>query len=192
MNRTQLFKTAALFLLCTGVQSYARAQSAPQLGKASIKQVIAAMTLEEKAKLLVGAGRGFGPPPAPAPAPGAATPVTPAAAPPAAGPMIGQTDQKVPGAAGVTYAIPRLGIPAIVVSDGPAGVRISPIRKGDSSKTYYATAFPVGTLLASSWDPDLVKQVGTAFGYEVREYGIDILLGPGHEHSPQPAWWPQL
>jgi beta-glucosidase len=124
--------------------------NAPQLGKASIKQVIAAMTLEEKAKLLVGAGRGFGPPPAPTAKKDSANKMpTPPPAP--AGPMIGQTDQKVPGAAGVTYAIPRLGIPAIVVSDGPAGVRISPIRKGDSSKTYYATAFPVGTLLASSW-----------------------------------------
>ncbi len=178
MNRTQLFKITSLCLLCLGAQSYVRAQTAPQLGKASVKEVIAAMTLEEKAKLLVGAGRGFGPPPPPAAAAqGAAKPATPVAAP--AGPMIGQTDQKVPGAAGVTYAIPRLGIPAIVVSDGPAGVRISPIRKGDSSKTYYATAFPVGTLLASSWDPELVKQVGTAFGYEVHEYGIDILLGPG-------------
>ena len=177
-NRTPVWKFVSLFALCLCVQGYARAQSAPQLGKASVKEVIAAMTLEEKAKLLVGAGRGFGPPP-PAPAPGAARPATPAAAPPPPGPMIGQTDQKVPGAAGVTYAIPRLGIPAIVVSDGPAGVRINPIRKGDSSKTYYATAFPVGTLLASSWDPDLVRQVGTSFGYEVREYGIDILLGPG-------------
>jgi len=103
------------------------------LGKASIKQVIAAMTLEEKAKLLVGAGRGFGP----------QQPVTrqtgkdTAARPPVqTGPVIGSTQQKVAGAAGVTFAIPRLGIPAIVVSDGPAGVRISPIRNGDSSKTY--------------------------------------------------------
>ena len=178
MNRTQLFKTACLFLLCLGMQSYVRAQTAPQLGKAPVKDVIAAMTLEEKAKLVVGAGRGFGPPP-PAPVAKKDTGQKAAAPPPVAAPMIGQTDQKVPGAAGVTYAIPRLGIPAMVLSDGPAGVRISPIRKGDSSKTYYATAFPVGTLLASSWDPDLVKQVGTAFGYEVHEYGIDILLGPG-------------
>jgi beta-glucosidase len=169
-------KIAALFLLCLGVQSYVRAQSAPQLGKASVKAVIAAMTLEEKAKLLVGAGRGFAPPPAQTPAKkdsAAKTTTSPQ------GPMIGQTDQKVPGAAGVTYAIPRLGIPAMVLSDGPAGVRISPIRKGDSSKTYYATAFPVGTLLASSWDVDLVKQVGITFGGEVHEYGIDILLAPG-------------
>jgi len=51
------------------LQNFCIAQSAPQLGKATIQQVIAAMTLEEKAKLLVGAGRGFGPPPL-APAPG--------------------------------------------------------------------------------------------------------------------------
>lgn len=167
---------AILLLLQKFCRAQAPAQSAPQLGKATVKQVIAAMTLEEKAKLLVGAGRGFGPPPPP-PIPGRKDSAAKPAAP--IGPMIGQTEQKVPGAAGVTYAIPRLGIPAIVVSDGPAGVRISPIRKGDSSKTYYATAFPVGTLLASSWDVDLVKQVGITFGYEVREYGIDILLGPG-------------
>ena len=181
-NRTRLLKSVPFLALLLLLHSLCMAQApdanTPQLGKASIKQVIAAMTLEEKAKLLVGAGRGFGPPPAPTAKKDSANKMpTPPPAP--AGPMIGQTDQKVPGAAGVTYAIPRLGIPAIVVSDGPAGVRISPIRKGDSSKTYYATAFPVGTLLASSWDVNLVKQVGEAFGYEVHEYGIDILLGPG-------------
>lgn len=176
-NFTRRWKLASLFVCCYFIQSYCQAQSAPQLGKAPIKDIVAAMTLEEKAKLLVGAGRGFGPPP-PAPTPGkkdsaAKTP------PPPPGPMIGQTQAKVPGAAGNTYAIPRLGIPSIVVSDGPAGLRISPIRKGDSSKTYYATAFPVGTLLASSWDPELITKVGEAFGYEVHEYGVDILLGPG-------------
>ncbi len=182
-NRTHFRKLAFFFTCCYFLQSYCMAQTPgdnpPQLGKASIKQVIAAMTLEEKAKLLVGAGRGFAPP-RPAAATGKAdSAARPPAPPPAPGPMIGNTEQKVPGAAGNTFAIPRLGIPSIVVSDGPAGLRISPIRKGDSTKTYYATAFPVGTLLASSWDVDLVKQVGMAFGYEVHEYGVDVLLGPG-------------
>ena len=182
---THHWKIIPLFSLFSFMFSVCMAQTPdnkdlPQLGKASIKKVIAAMTLEEKAKLLVGAGRGFGPPPPAATVKKDSANKAPTPPPPApTGPMIGQTQTKVPGAAGNTYAIPRLGIPSIVVSDGPAGLRISPIRKGDSSKTYYATAFPVGTLLASSWDPELVKQVRAAFGYEVHEYGVDILLGPG-------------
>ncbi|HEY5507031.1 MAG TPA: glycoside hydrolase family 3 N-terminal domain-containing protein, partial [Paludibacter sp.] len=87
--------------------------------------------------------------------------------------------EKTPGAAGRTHAVDRLHIPSLVLSDGPAGVRITPKREDKPDKTFYATAWPVGTLLASSWDTELVKKVGVAFGNEVKEYGIDILLGPG-------------
>ena len=147
-----LFLISISFLTVCGF-----AQSVPQLGKSSVKDVIGAMTLEEKAKLVVGNGFNM---------------------PGAGGPTIGQTKDKVAGAAGTTFAIPRLGIPSIVVSDGPAGVRIDSIRNGDRSKTYYATAWPVATLLASSWDTALVKKVGAAFGSEVHDYGIDVLLAP--------------
>ncbi|MFV5699129.1 glycoside hydrolase family 3 N-terminal domain-containing protein [Flavobacterium sp. ZT3R17] len=85
---------------------------------------------------------------------------------------------KVPGSAGGTTAISRLGIPSVIVSDGPAGLRIKSIRDEDPN-TYYATAFPVGTALASTWNVALINTVGKAMGNEVKEYGVDVLLGPG-------------
>ncbi len=162
--------------LCTHAQ---QTSAAPQLGKSPLKQVIAAMTLEEKAQLVVGMGMNM-----------SALPATmtdelkdsskksPLGQPAEGGTAIGQTMDKVPGVAGTTFAIPRLNIPSIAVADGPAGLRILPIRNGDSSKTFYATAFPVATLLASTWDTALVREVGVAFGNEVHEYGVDIILAP--------------
>ena len=114
------------------------------------------MTLEEKAHLIIGTGMaGFSGDSA----------------------VIGETRKLVPGAAGTTYPIERLGIPAVVLADGPAGLRINPIREGDTA-TYYCTHFPIGTLLASTWNQELVESVGKAIGNEVLEYGADVLLAP--------------
>ncbi|HEX8429539.1 glycoside hydrolase family 3 C-terminal domain-containing protein [Hymenobacter sp.] len=161
-----LGKPAAVCLLLSGsFAAAAQTAGAPQLGKATLKEVVAALTPEEKVLLVV--GMGFYPSGFP---PGMLPPGNPGDR---------EVPEKVPGAAGRTHAIPRLGIPSLTLSDGPAGVRIDPIRGGDSTKTYYATAFPVATLLASSWDVALVRKVGVAFGEEVRDFGIDVLLAPG-------------
>jgi beta-glucosidase len=131
----------------------------PQLtDEKSIDAVIEAMTLQEKAFLLVGGNKGglVG----------------------ENGEIIGGQSTKVPGAAGQTQAIERLGIPAIVMADGPMGVRISPTREGDS-QTYYATKFPSPTVLGSSWDKELAKTVGEATSQELKAFGIDLLLAPG-------------
>ena len=165
--------TLSLLLSIATATIFAQEQksSLPQLGKSSIKEVIAAMTNEEKVWLVMGTEAALKKP---------QTDVS------ASNGIIGYTENKVHGAAGTTLAIPRLGIPAIVLADGPAGVRISPTRKGDSTNTYYATAFPVGTLLASTWDPALVSKVGKAFGNEVLEYGVDIILAPGNNIQRNP------
>jgi beta-glucosidase len=83
----------------------------------------------------------------------------------------------VRGAAGETRAIERLNIPAIVMSDGPTGVRIHPLRFGEK-ESFYATAFPNEIALASTWNLELVERVGRAIGEEAKEYGVDLLLAP--------------
>jgi len=122
----------------------------------NIDEMLKAMTLEEKAKLLVGGANNFF----------------------SANAVVGGEADLVAGAAGTSPAIPRLGIPATVLTDGPAGVRINPTRKG-TDKTYYATAFPIGSCLASTWNTELVRQVGQAIGNETKEYRCDVILGPG-------------
>ena len=147
----------SVFILSTLFSTGMSAQNAPQLRADNIDEVINAMTTEEKAQMLVGGGNsGFV----------------------GSGAMLGHQKRIVAGAAGITVAIPRLGIPSTVLTDGPAGVHIDPTREG-TKQTFYATGFPIGTCLASTWNTELVEQVGRCIGNETLEYGCDVVLGPG-------------
>ncbi|KAF2957350.1 glycosyl hydrolase [Thermotoga sp. Ku-13t] len=115
-----------------------------------LNEILSQLTLEEKVKLVVGVGL-----------PG----------------LFGNPHSRVVGVAGETHAISRLNIPSIRLADGPAGLRISPVRVNDPH-TYHATAFPIASMLASTWNREIVEEVGKAMGEEVREYGVDILLAP--------------
>ncbi|MDO4212358.1 MAG: glycoside hydrolase family 3 N-terminal domain-containing protein, partial [Bacteroidales bacterium] len=92
------------------------------------------------------------------------------------------TQGRVPGAAGQHYELPSLQMRPFVYADGPAGLRIDPLRKDSAGNQlpgeYYCTAFPTETALAATWDLSLVERVTKAMGEEVKEYGVDILLAP--------------
>ena len=145
-----------VFSVVAALMCVASVVAQPKLAANNVEEIIKAMTLEEKATLLVGAGWGSM----------------------SAGSMTASSTVLVSGAAGTTRPIERLGIPATVLADGPAGLRINPTRPNDPN-TYYCTGFPVGTVLASTWDTALVERVTTAMGEEVLEYGADVLLAPG-------------
>ena len=153
-----------LFLLAGALLFAAGANAQVKLSENNIDEVVKAMTLEEKATLVVGGGwgsMGFSSIPT------------------------GSDETLVPGAAGTTRKIERLGIPATVLSDGPAGLRINPTRPG-TDKTFYCTGFPVGTVLACTFDAPTVEELLKAMGNEVKEYGADVLLAPGQNIHRNP------
>lgn len=145
--------------------------------KKTVEEIIASMTLEQKAQLVIGTGMYFEMPDSvreqmPSVFGGGNREDTPYNR------MVDKIRKFVPGAAGTTAQFPKIGITSQVLADGPAGLRISPTRK-NIDRTFYCTAFPIATVLASSWDTDLVQKVGKAMGNEVKEYGVDVILGPG-------------
>ena len=122
--------------------------------------------------------------------------------------LIGASSYQVAGSAGDTsYLAVDDGIPSIVTADGPAGLRlqekfivkdgvirslpfIKTVEHGffdmdkkeeDEGEVYYqyCTAFPVGTLIASSWDPDIAAEVGRAVAEEMEVFGVSLWLAPG-------------
>ena len=154
MKKTFLFISGIILLFATACKS--------QLDK-KIDAMLEQMTLEEKARIIVGTGN--------------------------EGRWVSETsfgDMKniVPGAAGTTCPIERLEIPFVILSDGPAGVNIDSTRENESG-TFYCTHFPIGTVMSSTWNTELVENVGRAIGDEAMHYGVDVVLGPGmniHRH----------
>lgn len=144
------------FLILAALLPCSMVAQTPQLGTGSIDEVISAMTLDEKIDLIVGStGKSHS----------------------SSSATIGNSSVLVPGAAGQINAIPRLGIPTVVMADGPAGLRITPTRE-NTDKTFYCTHFPVETLMGATWNTELVESVGNAMGDEVKHYGVDVLLAP--------------
>ncbi|MEW9052879.1 MAG: glycoside hydrolase family 3 C-terminal domain-containing protein [Neobacillus sp.] len=80
-----------------------------------------------------------------------------------------------------TKGIERLGIPSIMVTDGPHGLRKQQ-EGGDHlglSDSVPATCFPAAASLASTWNKELVQKVGVALGEECQAENVGVLLGPG-------------
>src|ERR1700761_6540884 len=158
MKKSFLIKTIAVAMVFLAVQSAFAQEKEPQFGKDPIRDIIKKMTLEEKVKVVV--GKGFS-------VPGLSMGA------------VDKTPDKQVAISGHTIPNPKFGIPSIGMADGPAGIHRFAMSKQDSADNLYSTAWPVGTLLASSWDTALVKKVGVAFGEEIKSYGIDFILGPG-------------
>src|SRR4026209_1778535 len=78
-----------------------------------------------------------------------------------------------------TTPVERLGIPEMIVSDGPHGVRRVPDIQSMGMKVVPARCFPTASGLASAWDVDLIRQMGIALGEECIALNVDVLLGPG-------------
>lgn len=148
---TSLFVAAAAFCAASCSEGPVNLQTS------SVEDVVKAMTKEQKLKILLGTNLDLEEK--------------------NSGPVVGQHSLFVPGAAGSTFSFEELGITNTVLADGPAGLRISPTREGDEN-TYYCTYFPIGTLLASTWNQELIESVGKAMGEETKEYGADVLLAP--------------
>ncbi len=149
----------------------------PSDGEKTVKEIVASMTLEQKAQLVIGTGMFF---PMPDSLKDKMPPMFQSNLDPNSeySKMVEKIRKYLPGTAGTSAEFPALGITSQTLSDGPAGLRISPTREG-TNETFYCTAFPIATVMASSWDTELAQKVGAAMGEEVLEYGADVLLGPG-------------
>jgi beta-glucosidase len=90
------------------------------------------------------------------------------------------SDATVKGVAGATWQNEEKGLVAVNLSDGPAGLRITQSYTQDDETYYqYATAWPIGTLIAQTWDTSQIYAYGEGVGEEMEEFGIGCWLAPG-------------
>ena len=155
-KRNIFYSGLFLITMLLAVQSCSNNQQ-DQLSNNKIEKLIAEMTPEEKIGLIVGDGK-F---------------------------LMVENPEKIEEGKGIIIndqrsklIIPRLLIRTTAMSDGPAGLNREP-RKGGQKEYQYTTAFPTATCLASTWNTDLVEEVGKAFGNEALEYDYDLVLAPG-------------
>ncbi len=139
-----------IFVLAAGLFCAASLFAQPFLTKDNIPEIVRAMSPEEKACLVVGFNKGC-----PAYDPG------------------------LPGTGGLTYPMPKYGIPSIVLMDGPTGVRLEPDWQDGLGPVHFATCFPSGILTAASWDREVAAAIGRGIGQEALSFGADVMLGPG-------------
>ncbi|MBL0344277.1 glycoside hydrolase family 3 C-terminal domain-containing protein [Candidatus Villigracilis affinis] len=85
-----------------------------------------------------------------------------------------------------TTPIERLGVPEMIVSDGPHGVRRVPDVHAMAMESLPATCFPTASCLASTWDVDLIHKMGIALAEECITHNVDVLLGPGANMKRSP------
>ncbi len=78
-----------------------------------------------------------------------------------------------------TTPVEHLGIPEMIVTDGPHGVRRAENITTFIEKSLPATCFPTATCMASTWDVDLIHKLGEALAYECIALDVDLILGPG-------------
>ena len=127
-------------------------------GTVTMEELLASLTPEEMSYIVEGVGWGG-----------------------STAPIIGAQANSVQGAAGETTSnyYDTRKIPNTVLSDGPAGIRITQQYQEDGTTYYqYCTAFPIGTLIAMSWDREVAEQFGHAVGEEMNEMGVTIWLAP--------------
>ena len=80
-----------------------------------------------------------------------------------------------------TQPVERLGIPALMDSDGPHGLRKQAVGADEMGleESVPATCFPTAAALASTWDVVLLEEIGRALAEEAKAQGVGVILGPG-------------